>query len=66
MPRRKQEDFTREIGVDPRFKSRLIQKLINVVMSRGKKNIARTIVYDAMDVLIKKNKGDEEKALDYV
>lgn len=63
MPRHKREDFTREIGVDPRFKSSLIQKLINTVMICGKKNIARTIVYDAMDVLIKKNKGDQDKAL---
>jgi len=63
MPRRKREEFTRQIGVDPRFKSELVQKLINTVMIRGKKNVARTIVYDAMDILIKKNKGDQDKAL---
>ena len=36
-------------------------KFINVIMWRGKKNVARTIVYDAIDVLIKKAGGDKEK-----
>ena len=34
----------------------LSSKLINVVMGRGKKNVARTIVYDALDILSKKVK----------
>ncbi len=66
MPRHKKADYTRDIGVDPRFSSLLLQKLINVVMWRGKKNIARNIVYGAIDELIKKNKGDEKKALEIV
>lgn len=65
MPRRKRENFKRDIGVDPRFSSGLVQKMINVIMERGKKNVARTIVYDALDELVKKNKGDEKKALEY-
>ncbi len=65
MPRRKRETFKRDIGVDPRFHSGLVQKMINVIMERGKKNAARTIVYDALDEIIKKNKGDEKKALEY-
>lgn len=64
MPRRKKSSFKRDIGVDPLYGSELIQKLINVVMWRGKKNTARAIVYDALDVLIKKNKGSSEKALE--
>lgn len=64
MPRRKKQEFTLNIGVDPRFQSALIQKLVNVVMERGKKNTARNIVYGALDDLIKKNKGDEKKALE--
>ena len=61
MPRRKSVGLKRDIGVDSRFQSALIQKLINVVMKGGKKNIARTIVYDAMDILIEKNGGDAKK-----
>jgi small subunit ribosomal protein S7 len=64
MPRRKSVGFIRDIGVDPRYNSELIQKLINIVMWRGKKNAARDIVYDALDVLEKKTGGDKQKALD--
>ena len=63
MPRRKKASFKRDIGVDPIYGSALIQKLINVIMWRGKKNAARTIVYDAIETLIKKNQGDKEKAM---
>ncbi len=63
MPRRKSVSFKRDIGVDVRFKSPLVQKFINIVMEDGKKNVARTIVYGAFDVLIKKSQGDERKGL---
>ena len=61
MPRRKSVNLKRDIGVDVRFKSLLVQKLINVVMERGKKNIARTIVYEALDFLTEKAGGDNKK-----
>jgi small subunit ribosomal protein S7 len=64
MPRRRSVEFVREIGVDPRFGSSLVQKMINIVMQRGKKNCARAIVYEAMDILVKKANGDEKKALE--
>jgi small subunit ribosomal protein S7 len=64
MPRRRSVNFQREIGVDPRFQSPFIQKFINVLMERGKKTVARGIVYDAMDVISKRIKGDENKSLD--
>lgn len=64
MSRRKRKTFIRDVGVDPRFGSSLIQKLINVVMWRGKKNTARCIVYEAMNILLKKANGDEKKALE--
>lgn len=65
MPRRKKAEFKREIGVDPRFKSSLIQKLINTIMYDGKRSVAQSVVYDAMDVLVKKAGNDDQKALDY-
>ena len=65
MPRRKRKTYKRDIGVDPKYGSELLQKLINVVMEKGKKNIARSIVYGAIDELVKKNKGDTDKALEY-
>ncbi len=65
MPRRKTQNQKRAIGVDPIYGSDLVQKLINVIMKGGKKNVARTIVYDALNVLIKKNQGDQEKAIQF-
>lgn len=61
--RKKVASFRRDIGVDERYGSEFIQKFINVVMWRGKKNVAREIVYDAMDQLVKKAGGDKEKGL---
>src|SRR3990167_2711181 len=63
MPRRKTVNLKRDVGVDLRFESPLIQKFINVVMRQGKKSIARSIVYDALDVLVKKSSGDKDKGL---
>ncbi len=63
MPRRKSVNFIRDIGTDPVYNSETVQKLINVVMWRGKKNAAREIVYDAIDLLVKKSSGDKEKGL---
>jgi small subunit ribosomal protein S7 len=63
MGRRAGVTPVRDIGVDARYGSEQIQKLINIVMWRGKKNVARTIVYEALDVLKKKTGGSPDKAL---
>lgn len=62
MPRRKKVLLRRDIGVDDRFGSLLIQKFINVIMERGKKSIARSIVYEAFDCISQKLSGDDKKA----
>lgn len=64
MPRRKSVNFIRDIGVDARFQSPLVQKMINVVMERGKKETARKIVYEAFDVIERRIKGDSGKAFE--
>ena len=63
MARRKSVNFIRVIAPDVRYQSSDVQKLINVVMWRGKKSVARTIVYDALDLIVKKCSGDKDKAL---
>lgn len=63
MPRRNKVIKRRDVGVDPKFNSELVQRFINVVMWRGKKNAARRIVYEALDVLGKRF-GGEDKALE--
>ncbi len=54
MPRRKTTGLVRNVGTDLRFNSTLLQKFINSVMDCGKKNIARGIVYEAMDIIGKR------------
>ncbi len=43
---------------DSRYNSRLVSKFINCLMWQGKKTVAMTIVYDAMDTLGKKIEGE--------
>jgi len=65
MPRRKSVNFKRDIGVDLKYNSELVQKFINVLMKRGKKSIARKIVYDALEIVTKKQAGgDKDKGLE--
>jgi small subunit ribosomal protein S7 len=45
-------------GVDPRYDSLTLGKFINYVMWDGKKNTARTVVYDMLD-FIKDKTGNE-------
>jgi len=52
MSRRKQAP-KREILPDPLFGSELLAKFINTVMDSGKKSIAETIVYGALDGVVK-------------
>ncbi len=53
----------RKLEPDPRYNSELVTKLINYVMQDGKKDTARTIVYDALDALAKNSKTDALAAL---
>ena len=52
----------REILPEPKYSSRLLAKFINVVMKDGKKAIAETIVYDALETFVQKLGEPLEKA----
>lgn len=41
---------------DPRYNSKLVSKFINCIMWSGKKSVAQSIFYDAMDIATKKMK----------
>lgn len=51
------DGFKRDVGVDFRYNSELVQKFINVIMRGGKKGVARSVVYNALDLLSKKYGG---------
>ena len=50
MPRRRSVE-PRKILPDPKFGSELLAKFINVLMVDGKKSVAETIVYGALETL---------------
>ncbi|MEZ4636466.1 MAG: 30S ribosomal protein S7 [Caldilineaceae bacterium] len=50
MPRRNRPE-RRDVIPDPRYNSKVVAKFINNVMERGKKSVAMSIVYDAMDLM---------------
>jgi small subunit ribosomal protein S7 len=53
----------REILPDPLFKSELLAKFINSVMSHGKKSVAEKIVYGALDAVFTKVQQSGGKVL---
>lgn len=64
MPRRKSVNIIRNVGVDPVYGLEHIQKFINIVMWRGKKNVARKIVYGAFDIIAKKQNKNTDEVID--
>ena len=46
----------RELTPDVKFNSPLIARLINTIMSRGKKSTAQSIVYGALDIISERKK----------
>lgn len=47
----------RDVPVDALYSDKLIEKLINYVMHKGKKSVARQVVYDAFE-LVKQKTGE--------
>lgn len=56
----------RTIKPDERYQSELVAKFINFVMERGKKNVAKSIVYNAFQEVAEKKKGDALKLFEQV
>ena len=62
MPRRRVVG-QRKILPDPKFKSELLAKFINILMVDGKKSTAEKIVYGALDVLAEKSEAKDHLEL---
>jgi small subunit ribosomal protein S7 len=60
MPRRR-EVKKREILPDPKFHDSLIAKFMNGIMRRGKKNLAESIFYRALDIIKDRTHQDPVK-----
>ena len=51
---RRRRAAKRKILPDPKYKNLVVAKMINIIMERGKKSIAESIVYGAFDVIKQK------------
>ena len=54
----------REVLPDPKYKSQLLTKFMNMIMISGKKSIAEKIIYGALDAVIDKKGGDPLETLE--
>ena len=54
----------REILPDPKFGSEMLAKMVNMVMQSGKKSVAESIVYDALDQIKERGSSDPVETLD--
>lgn len=57
MPR-KRVVGQREVASDPRYKTQLVAKFINCLMKKGKKSLAQSILYGALDIIKQKTNED--------
>ena len=48
----------RTVGPDPVFRSVLVSQVINKVLLKGKKDLARTIVYDSLETIEQRTSQD--------
>jgi small subunit ribosomal protein S7 len=69
MPRRR-EVPNRAIIPDPKYNNKLVSRFITCIMRAGKKSIAESILYDALDIIQEKSNGSAlevfEKAVENV
>jgi small subunit ribosomal protein S7 len=61
---RKKQAGHRPVTPDPKYNDVIVSEFINCVMKQGKKHLARSIVYDALDLIEQrtKNPGIEVRA----
>jgi len=62
MPRRR-EVPKRNILPDPKYGDKTVAKLINILMLAGKKSIAESILYGALDIVAQKANDEAVKVL---
>jgi small subunit ribosomal protein S7 len=55
---RKRVITKREILPDPKYNSQIVAKFINALMRKGKKSVAQSILYGALDIIRQKSKED--------
>ena len=62
---RRRKALKRQINPDPKYNNKLVAKLINIMMIKGKKSVSERIVYGAFDI-IKEKSGEEDPLKVYI
>ena len=60
---RKRRAVKRDVLADPIYNSKLVTKIVNTIMKDGKKGIAQTIFYDAMNIVGEKTSQEPMEVL---
>ena len=58
MPRKTTKSFKRVLEPDVKYQNVLVTKMINKIMVNGKKRLAETLIYKALDIVGTKSKQD--------
>ena len=61
---RKKQAKKRPLEPDPRFKDQLVTRFVNNMMWNGKKSVAFSIFYDAIEIVDQRKQDDEKSALE--
>ena len=61
---RKKQAKKRPLLPDPRFNDQLVTRFVNMMMWDGKKSVAFSVFYDAMDIVAEKKTDEEKDALE--
>jgi len=61
---RKKQAKKRPLLPDPRFNDQLVTRFVNMMMWDGKKSVAFSVFYDAIDIVEEKNTDEEKTALE--
>ncbi len=61
---RKRQAKKRPLLPDPRFNDQLVTRFVNMMMWDGKKSVAFSVFYDAIDIVEEKKTDDEKTALE--
>jgi len=54
----------RDVLADPKYHSKLVSKFVHGIMWKGKKSVAETIFYDALDIIGDKTNEDPVKVFE--
>ncbi len=60
---RKRRAVKRDVLADPIYNSKLVTKIVNTIMKDGKKGMAQTIFYDAMNIVGEKTNDEPMNVL---